>query len=50
MEYSDYGPMHFQIDDFVEEKLKGSNMEKYTLITAYMMKDGVETLYKEYNL
>lgn len=40
----------FQGDDIMEEKLKGSNMEKHMLITAYMMKDGVETLYKEYNL
>lgn len=40
----------FQGDAIMEEKLKGSNMEKYMLITAYMMKDGVETLYKEYNL
>ncbi|EKE05668.1 MAG: hypothetical protein ACD_19C00184G0008 [uncultured bacterium] len=40
----------FQGDDIMKEKLKGSNMEKYILITAYMMNNGVEKLYKEYNL
>lgn len=39
----------FQGDDIMKEKLKGSNMEKYILITAYMMQNGVEKLYKEYN-
>lgn len=40
----------FQGDDIMKEKLKGSNMEKYILITAYMMMNGEEKLYKEYNL
>lgn len=40
----------FQVDDIMTEKLKGSNLEKYITITAYIMKDGKERLYKEYNL
>jgi metal-dependent HD superfamily phosphatase/phosphodiesterase len=40
----------FQLDDIMTEKLKGSNLEKYVTITAYMMKDGKESLYKEYNV
>lgn len=38
----------FQLDDIMTEKLKGSNIEKHVTITAYMMKDGKEILYKEY--
>ena len=40
----------FQVDDIMTEKLKGSNLEKYITITAYILKDGKEKLYKEYNL
>lgn len=40
----------FQLDDIMTEKLVGSNLEKYVIITAYMMTDGVERLYKEYNV
>jgi metal-dependent HD superfamily phosphatase/phosphodiesterase len=40
----------FQVDDIMAEKLKGSNLEKYVTITAYILKDGKERLYKEYNL
>jgi metal-dependent HD superfamily phosphatase/phosphodiesterase len=40
----------FQVDDIMTEKLKGSNLEKYVVITAYILKDGKERLYKEYNL
>lgn len=40
----------FQVDDIMTEKLKGSNLEKYITITAYMMEDGKERLYKEYNV
>lgn len=40
----------FQLDDIMTEKLKGSNIEKYVIITAYMLTDGVERLYKEYSL
>ena len=40
----------FQVDDIMSEKLKGSNLEKYITITAYILENGVERLYKEYNL
>lgn len=40
----------FQVDDIMSEKLKGSNLEKYITVTAYLMHDGKERLYKEYNL
>ncbi len=40
----------FQLDDIMTEKLKGSNLEKYVIITAYMMKDGGESLYKTYSI
>lgn len=39
----------FQLDDIMTEKLKGSNLEKYVTITAYMMEHGHERPYKEYN-
>lgn len=39
----------FQLDDIMTEKLKGSNLEKYIVITAYMTENGTERLYKEYN-
>ncbi|QQG41734.1 MAG: HD domain-containing protein [Candidatus Woesebacteria bacterium] len=38
----------FQVDDIMTEKLKGSNIEKYITITAYIMENGKERLYKEY--
>lgn len=38
----------FQVDDIMTEKLKGSNIEKYITITAYIMEDNTERLYKEY--
>ena len=40
----------FQVDDIMTEKLKGSNLEKYVTITAYMMEEGKERLYKEYSV
>lgn len=40
----------FQVDDIMTEKLKGSNLEKYVTITAYMFDKGSEHLYKEYNI
>ncbi len=40
----------FQVDDIMTEKLKGSNLEKYVTITAYMLEDGKERLYKEYSV
>lgn len=39
----------FQLDDIMTEKLKGSNLEKYVIITAYMKMGDSENLYKEYN-
>ncbi len=39
----------FQVDDIMTEKLKGSNLEKYVIITAYMKEGNGEKLYKEYN-
>jgi uncharacterized protein len=39
----------FQVDDIMTEKLKGSNLEKYIIITAYILDKGGERLYKEYN-
>jgi hypothetical protein len=41
----------FQVDDIMTEKLKGSNVEKYVTITAYMT-NGTEKerLYKEYSV
>lgn len=40
----------FQLDDIMTEKLKGSNLEKYVSITAYMKEGSSERLYKEYSL
>lgn len=40
----------FQTDDIMKEKLEGSNLEKYIKVTAYLLEDGKERLYKEYNL
>ena len=40
----------FQVDDIMTEKLKGSNLEKYVTITAYILENGKERLYKEYNI
>ncbi len=40
----------FQLDDIMTEKLKGSNIEEFVIITAYMMDStGTEKLYKEYS-
>lgn len=38
----------FQVDDIMTEKLKGSNLEKYVIISAYILKDGKEMFYKSY--
>lgn len=38
----------FQLDDIMTEKLRGSNLEKYVIITAYMSENGKERLYKTY--
>jgi len=40
----------FQVDDIMTEKLNGSNLEKFVTITAYILENGQERLYKEYNI
>ncbi len=39
----------FQVDDMVEEKLGPSGLSKYIDVKCYMMEDGVEKLYKDFN-
>lgn len=38
----------FQVDDLMKEKIKGSNLEKYTEVSAYMVENGKTTLFKEF--
>lgn len=38
----------FQVDDFVEEKLDPSGLKKYIDVKAYMIVDGEEKLYKDF--
>jgi hypothetical protein len=38
----------FQVDDLMKEKIKGSNLEKYIEIGAYIVEDGKEKLFKEF--
>lgn len=38
----------FQVDDIMTEKLKGSNLEGYVVISAYILKNGKEIFYKSY--
>lgn len=38
----------FQVDDFVEEKLNSSKLEKYIITRSYLIEKGKERLYKEY--
>lgn len=38
----------FQVDDLMQEKVKGSHLEKYVYVAVYTLEDGVETLYKKY--
>ncbi len=40
----------FQLDDFVEEKLAASKLQKYVEVRSYLREHGRERLYKEYNL
>lgn len=40
----------FQVDDFVEEKLSASKLEKYIGVKLYLRENGRERLYKEYGL
>lgn len=39
----------FQVDDLVEEKLGPSGLSKYVDVKCYMVEDGVEKLYKDFN-
>jgi len=39
----------FQIDDFIEEKLSVSKLDKYIVTRSYLVEDSKEKLYKEYN-
>ncbi len=39
----------FQVDDLVEEKLDPSGLKKYVDVKCYMIEDGVEKLYKDFN-
>ncbi len=40
----------FQVDDLMKEKLKGSKLEKYVSVSVYLLENGQERIYKEYNL
>lgn len=40
----------FQVDDLMKEKLKGGGIEKYTSVSVYLLGNGREDLFKEYNL
>ncbi len=40
----------FQVDDLMKEKLKGSGIEKYISIHAYLIEGKTEKLFKEFNL
>lgn len=40
----------FQVDDFIEEKLSVSGLSKYIDVKSYLIEDGKERLYKDYNL
>ena len=40
----------FQVDDLMQEKLKGSGIEKYVKVSAYLVEDGHEKLFKEFVL
>lgn len=38
----------FQVDDLMKEKIKGSKLEKYVEVGAYMLENGQEKLLKEF--
>lgn len=40
----------FQVDDLMQEKLKGSGIEKYIKVTAYLTEKGQEKVFKEFKL
>lgn len=39
----------FQVDDFVEEKLDPSGLKKYIDVKAYILENGVEKMFKDYD-
>jgi hypothetical protein len=38
----------FQVDDLMKEKVKGSGLESYTEVEAYLIEEGHEKLFKEF--
>lgn len=38
----------FQVDDLMKEKIKGSGLEKYIEVAAYLVENGQEKLFKEF--
>jgi uncharacterized protein len=38
----------FQVDDLMKEKIQGSNLEKYVEVTAYIIENNQEKLFKEF--
>jgi len=38
----------FQVDDFIEEKLKVSGLTKYIDVKSYLKENGKERIYKDY--
>jgi len=40
----------FQIDDLMQDKLKGSGIEKYIKVSAYLIENGQERLFKDFSL
>ena len=38
----------FQVDDLMKEKIKGSGLEKYIEVSAYILENGHERLFKEF--
>lgn len=38
----------FQVDDLMKEKIKGSGLESYTEVEAYLIEEGREKLFKEF--
>lgn len=38
----------FQVDDLMKEKIKGSGLEKFIEVAAYLVEDGQEKLFKEF--
>jgi len=38
----------FQVDDLMKEKIKGSGLEKYIEVAAYIIENGQERLFKEF--